>query len=242
MCGSIIPALIGQLLPVFKNFFTGPGEPGPPVSYTHLRAHETLENNLVKEFSGLPGIKDVSVSKQRIATYVFAHLQDDTNQLSDEVKKHVDNLLANPPEGLLQVQANTGYAANNSLSFTLPNASPVSTYKTLSHICSGKKVESIRQRGLLASKMSDVTNKFKDQSGKESFRITTYKVVFAVALKQQIKKVQRFFNYEDPHVVTFNAGNAVFYTDPFFSQEASSSCLTFSDIPASDIISIEPLK
>jgi hypothetical protein len=203
---------------------------------------DKLKDYLINEFSGLPGVKDITTSDQRIATYLSVKLENDIKQLPDEVKKRTDKLLKNPPEGLLQIQASTGYSLGNALSFTMPSNSPVSTYKNLFHICSGKNVESIQRKGLLASKMSEETNKFKDQAGQGSFRITTYEAVFAVALKQQLSKVQRFFNYEDPHIVTFQAGSAIFYTDPFFNGEASSSCLTFSDIPASDIISIEPLK
>jgi hypothetical protein len=203
---------------------------------------DSLKNELIKTFTGLPGVGKITYNDDREATYIFIGLPNDVEELPTEVQRKVDDLIENTPEGLLQIQAMLGYAGNNSLSFTLPNKRPVSTYSTLTHICSGKNVESIRQRGLVASGMSEVTNKFKPQSGKGSFRTTTYKAIFAVYLKQQLKKVQRFFNYEDPHVVTFRAGDSVFYTDPFFSQEASSSCFTFSDIPAENIISIEPLK
>lgn len=99
---------------------------------------DKLKDYLISEFSELPGVKDITASHHRIATYIIVKLEDDIKQLPDEVKKRTDKLLKNPPEGLLQIQASTGYSLGNALSFTMPSNSPVSTYKELFHICSGK--------------------------------------------------------------------------------------------------------
>lgn len=119
---------------------------------------------------------------------------------------------------------------------------------TIYHVCPGKYAEQIKKEGLKA-RSAEFNSGNKDiVNGKQMFsgQVFCYKALFAVRKWQECKEVARDLGIQNPCMVKFVPKNTTWYVDQIMNNAAENkvktSCVTFDDIPASQIREIKPMK
>lgn len=154
------------------------------------------------------------------------YIPDDLVDLSNQLEGH---------SNLLMIDAVAGNEKGNYIEFLFPYIQR--NFDFVYHVSSEKNIESISEKGLLRSRATDATDNIIKHKSNESFRDRKYKAVFTVSNEKDAIRVQKMFNFDNPHLIKMDAKGLMFYNDPLMPEDFD-SIVHFSDINPNRIVSI----